>query len=165
MKIKNTWNHHLVYGLVQSDRPAQLNKHLSPLRDDFWWWTEWWWTPFAHLFILPSLKLTPPLKIGHPRRKIVSNHQFSGAMLVSGRVLLGGVFVRHFRHFNTLRIQSPCQCIITSSGRYLGSITILRFGDWIPRDSVQMAGPFLQSTDELGDLVMSRFWDLVMAVF
>ena len=25
-------------------------------------------------------------------------------------------------------------CIITTSERYLGSIAILRFGDWIPRD-------------------------------
>ena len=38
----------------------------------------------------------------------------------------------------TLDIQSPCQmmskgCTITSSARYLCSITILSFGDWIPR--------------------------------
>ena len=36
---------------------------------------------------LPSLKLTYPLKIGLPKRKqSYSNHPFSGAMLVSGRV-------------------------------------------------------------------------------
>jgi len=37
--------------------------------------------------MLPSLKLTP-LKLGHPKRKgSSSNHPFSGAMLVSGRVV------------------------------------------------------------------------------
>ena len=42
---------------------------------------------------LPSLKLTYPLKIGLPKRKLVqySNHPFSGAMLVSGRVLFANL--------------------------------------------------------------------------
>ena len=37
---------------------------------------------------LPSLKLTfPPLKIGHPKRKLVFQPSISGAMLVSGSVM------------------------------------------------------------------------------
>ena len=53
------------------------------------------WNIFLTIHVLPSLKLTWPLKIGLPNRKVVFNHPFLGAMLNFG----GGGVIYQFITF------------------------------------------------------------------
>ena len=55
--------------------------------------------------LIPSLKLTWPLKIGLPNRKgLYSNHPFLGAMLVSGRVTISYITTKNRGGYHGLTI-------------------------------------------------------------
>ena len=63
-------------------------------------WNGWIWGFQSSIWIsasVPSLKLIWHLKSFHPKRKVSSKHQFSGAVLVSGRVSF--FFMWFYHHY------------------------------------------------------------------